>query len=256
MIRFFRLSAIVTIILLTVACKRVHDPVEVQFVFEHYVNGWALQLNSMQYVNTAGNHYQVDELQYFISEIKFHRSKGLVAITADSAIHYIDLAIPGTLTWNPEEKIPYSDYDSISFVFGINQSKNKTGLFVNPPERDMFWPELMGGGYHYMKMNGKWVAAGDTVKAFNFHLGIGMEMAGMQKTFVQNYFTVKLPLNFSKGSRKRTIMIRMNIEKWFDEPHKWDWNLIGGHIMQNQQAMRNASENGKNAFETFVLYDE
>jgi hypothetical protein len=40
----------------------------------------------------------------------------------------------------------------------------------------------------------------------------------------------------------------MNIEKWFEAPNLWDWNVIGGQIMMNQPAMHMAAENGVNAF--------
>jgi hypothetical protein len=142
--------------------------------------------------------------------------------------------------------MPVTDYESISFVFGINEAKNKTGLFVNPPERDMFWPDIMGGGYHYMKMNGKWIAEENVVKPFNFHIGIGMNMAGT--IFYQNYFTVTFPLNIHAGSVSNEFTITMNIEKWFEAPNEWNWNEIGGQIMMNQEAMRKASENGVSAF--------
>lgn len=219
-----------------------------QFVFKHNVNGIALQRGVMNYTNLAGNQYEVDELQYFISEIKLKTAGGqVIPIESDSAIHYVDLDIASTLTWSPADLIPVSDYDSVSFVFGINETKNKSGLFVNPPQRDMFWPDIMGGGYHYMKMNGKWKAEGDIIKPYNFHMGIGMNMAGTE--FYQNYFKVTLPLNIHTGSIGNVFTITMNIEKWFEAPNVWDWDVIGGQIMMNQMAMHNAGENGVNAFQ-------
>jgi hypothetical protein len=217
------------------------------FVFVHNVNGSQLQTGTMNYTNLAGNVYEVDELQYFISEIKLKTNTGKTyLIEADSAIHYVDLAIPATLSWSPGDRFPVGDYDSISFVFGINEAKNKTGLFVNPPERDMFWPDMMGGGYHYMKMNGKWMATGDIVKAFNFHIGIGMGEMGM---FYQNYFTVTLPLKMHIDDSYHEIRLIMDIEKWFETPNLWDWNAIGGQIMMNQDAMNKARQNGRNVFQ-------
>ena len=246
--QFFSLT-LASILLLSVSCEKDEvKPVSAKFTFEHDINGSPLQRGVMDYTNKAGNIYQVDELQYFISEITLKTADGqLIPITSDSSIHYIDLDIPSTLTWSPSVLIPVTEYESISFTFGINEAKNKTGLFVNPPERDMFWPDMMGGGYHYMKMNGKWLAEGDTIKPFNFHLGIGMNMAGT--VFYQNYFSVTLPLNISTGSLLNEFTITMNIEKWFEAPNVWDWNVIGGQIMMNQMAMRKASENGANAFQ-------
>ncbi len=219
-----------------------------QFVFKHTVNGSELEKGVMKYTNLAGNLYEVDELQYFISEITLTTADGqLINIKSDNAIHYVDLDIPSTLTWSPTDLIPKGDYKSISFVFGISESKNKSRLFVNPPERDMFWPEMMGGGYHYMKMNGKWKANGDMITPFNFHLGIGMNMDGT--VFYQNFFTVTLPLTFHTASLGNVFTVTMNIEKWFETPNVWDWNVIGGQIMMNQAAMHKASENGVNAFQ-------
>jgi hypothetical protein len=217
------------------------------FVFKHTINDTVLQRGVMRYINLAGNHYQVDELQYFISEITLKTSDGqLIKIESDSAIHYVDLDVPASLTWNPKDMIPVGDYTSISFVFGINEMKNKTGLFVNPPQRDMFWPDMMGGGYHYMKMNGKWHAEGNLITPFNFHLGIGMNMDGT--VFYQNYFKVTLPVNIRTGTIMNEFDITMNIEKWFETPNLWDWNVIGGQIMMNQNAMHKACENGANVF--------
>jgi len=245
----FRLSlALFFIITLMASCKKDEEKsVAPVFVFKHNINGAELQKGVMKYTNLAGNNYEVDELQYFISEIRLKTADGrFIPIESDSAIHYVDIAIPSTLGWSPKDLIPVTDYDSISFVFGINEAKNKTGLFVNPPERDMFWPDMMGGGYHYMKMNGKWKATGDTIKAFNFHIGIGMGSMGM---FYQNYFTVTLPLKMHIDDSYHEFDIIMNIDKWFEAPNLWDWNLIGGQIMQNQSAMHKACENGANVFQ-------
>jgi hypothetical protein len=245
---FFIAIGLLSFLLMITSCgKDDVKSVAPTFVFNHTVNGSELEKGVMKYTNLAGNLYEVDELQYFISEITLTAADGQrIEIKSDSAIHYIDLDIPSTLSWSPKDLIPKGDYTSISFVFGINETKNKTGLFVNPPERDMFWPDIMGGGYHYMKMNGKWKAEGDIITPFNFHLGIGMNMAGT--VFYQNCFTVTLPLNIHTASLGNVFTVTMNIEKWFEAPNLWDWNVIGGQIMMNQPAMHMAAENGVNAF--------
>ncbi|MDZ7740495.1 MAG: hypothetical protein U5Q03_01720 [Bacteroidota bacterium] len=40
----------------------------------------------------------------------------------------------------------------------------------------------------------------------------------------------------------------MNIENWFKEPHVYDHNIWKGYIMQNQEAMSLARDNGQNVF--------
>lgn len=240
--------ALVSMMVLVISCGKENEkPVAPQFVFKHNVNGYGLQKGAMIYTNQAGNQYQVDELQYFISEITLTTADGNThLVKSDNAIHYVDIDIPSTLSWDTKDRMPVTQYTGISFVIGINEAKNKTGLFVNPPERDMFWPDMMGGGYHNLKMNGQWKAAGDTIKAFNFHIGTGVNAD--LTAFYQNYFTVTLPLNISAGSLSNVFTITMDIEKWFESPNVWDWNVIGGQIMQNQDAMKKACENGANAF--------
>ena len=244
----FTFSLIVLMLLLVSCNDEKVEPITPLFVFKTNVDGAQLQKGTMKYTNKAGNIYQVDELQYFISEVQLITSDGQVfTIESDSAIHYVDIDIPATLEWTPTDLLPVTSYSSISFVFGINEAKNKIGLFVNPPERDMFWPDMMGGGYHYMKMNGKWKATGDTIKPFNLHLGIGMNDEGT--VFYQNYFKVTLPLNIQTNPTRNEFTITMNIEKWFETPNLWDWNETGGQIMQNQDAMLKACKNGANAFD-------
>jgi len=244
---FFLGISVVSLLAISTSCKQPVRSVVPSFVFKHYLNGYELEQGQMKYTNMAGNLYEVDELQYFISEITFKTSDGrIIPIETDNAIHYIDINDSSTLDWIVLDRLPVTDYDSISFVFGISKEKNKTGLFVNPPERDMFWPEMMGGGYHYMKMNGKWMSLGDQIKPFNFHIGIGLEEDKI--TLVQNYFIVSLPLHIHTGSLSNQFTISMDIEKWFESPNYWDWDLIGGQIMQNQDAMHKACENGRNAF--------
>jgi hypothetical protein len=51
-------------------------------------------------------------------------------------------------------------------------------MYVNPPEVNMFWPEVLGGGYHYLMINGKWIDNNNQSKIYNFHLGRGQLYKG------------------------------------------------------------------------------
>ncbi|MBN1338166.1 MAG: hypothetical protein JXA03_02520 [Bacteroidales bacterium] len=223
--------------------------------FVHLNEGAPLEFDTLMYVNAAGNPYLVNEIQYFISDLTFYRNDGLKKIIDDwKDIHYVDTDIPSSQTWEIFDPLPPGKYDSISFVFGIREEKNHSFMYVNPPERDMFWPEFLGGGYHYLKLNGKWLPEeGDKTLPFDFHLGIGQiyyQYPDSIESFVQNWFTVNLPtegLIIAEGNTS-VLHIIMNVEKWFKEPHIYDHDLWGGYIMQNQEAMQIAKENGFNVF--------
>lgn len=227
------------------------DTGKLKIGFYHTVGGIDVEYNNMKYVNEAGNPYLVTDIKYFISDVILYRSDGqTVQINDWQDIFYVDSQIPSTMTWDIYDPIPVGHYDSLSFIFGINKDKNISGLFVNPPESNMFWPDFLGGGYHYLQINGKWKNTPNTDHPFNFHTGIGVEVNGNETVYHHTYFRVNLPASsFDIGNDQTTsVGIQMNIESWFKTPHTWDWNIIGGAIMQNWQAMQMAMENGHDVF--------
>jgi len=222
--------------------------------FTHFCEGQPLEYDTMKYVNAAGNHYLVNEIQYFISDVKLHRSDGTFQLIDQfEDIHYVDTDIPATQSWQVFDPIIAGNYEKVSFTFGISEAKNQSLMFVNPPERDMFWPDILGGGYHYLKLNGKWLADNSSIKPFNFHLGIGQIYAGGEINtdsitgFVQNYFEVELPNSAFSIPDGDTLHfeIRMNVENWFQNPHIYNHDDWGGDIMQKQDAMKLGCENGE-----------
>lgn len=251
-----------TLLLANVSCNpdqpETTKPVgHISFTFTHWVDGLPLQKDVMKYVNAAGNPYEVNQVMYFISDVTLHKSDGTQKLISDwNTIHYVDVDIPETLTWNVYDDIQTGAYDSVSFVFGLTADENKSFMFVNPPEVNMMWPDVLGGGYHYMMLNGSWKDNENVIKSFAFHLGIGqlyksnvIEVDSIY-AFVQNYFHVKLPGSaFTvEANKTRNIEIIMNIDSWFKTPHIYDHNYWGGAIMQNQPAMQMAKENGFDVF--------
>ncbi len=47
----------------------------------------------------------------------------------------------------------------------------------------------------------------------------------------------------------------MNIDSWFKTPHTWDFNNTGGMMMQNQDALKSACENGFDVFSIGPLFE-
>lgn len=229
----------------------------IKFTFTHKVDEKPIQLDTMIYVNSAGNPYEINEIMYFISDVILYKAGGQgLLIDEWKDIHYVELAIPSTLDWEVFDDIPVGTYDSITFVFGIPEEKNESFMFVNPPEDKMMWPDILGGGYHYMMINGKWLDENKEEQFYNFHLGIGQLYKGDEINFdsiyayVQNYFTVSLPgssFQLNKG-QTREIEIIMNVESWFETPHNFDFNYWGGAIMEIQPAMKMGIENGYDVF--------
>jgi hypothetical protein len=234
----------------------------ISFSFTHLVDGLALQKDNMKYVNAAGNPYEINQVMYFISDVTLHKSDGTKKLISDwKDIHYVDIDLPETLKWDVYDDIPAGAYDSVSFIFGITGEKNKSFMFVNPPEVNMMWPDILGGGYHYMMINGSWKDNSNVIKSYAFHLGIGqlyksnvIEVDSIY-AFIQNYFNVQLPNSaFTiEENKTRNIEIIMNIDSWFKTPHIYDHNSWGGAIMQKQPAMQLVKENGFDVFQVGTI---
>ncbi len=243
---------LLTIVSILFSChpeQQPEEPGKIHFIFQQREGDNPLIYDSMMYENAAGNAYLVNEIQYFVSDVKIYRQGTAFSISDPVSYHYVDTDIQSSWDWIPGDTFQAGIYDSIGFTFGFADKDNISFRFSNPPESNMFWPEPLGGGYHYMKLNGKWLSGDGTVKPFNFHLGRG-QIYGEDTTFVDNSFRVNLPASSFRLAPGDTINIAviMNIEQWFKDPHIINFDSIGGQIMQNQEAMNMAKENGHNVF--------
>jgi hypothetical protein len=218
----------------------------VSFAFQ--VDGQVLEQDVRKYVNAAGNQYEVNEVMFFISDIKLYKTDGSVVVR--DRIHYVDIDVPSTLDWDLG-MIPQGAYEVVSFTFGLKDAQNRSNYFVNPPECNMSWPEVMGGGYHYMKINGKWLSDNGQVTPFNLHTGRGQiyDETGDVVEFVDNSFTVSSEVPFTVKENGENLQLVMDINQWFNAKRMFDLEEWGGSIMQNQAAQEILKQNGPYVFE-------
>ena len=240
-----RLWLVVLSALLCGACTKPTGHITLNFSF--VVDNDSLRLDTCMYQNAAGNLYEVNDVQFFISHVRLETTSGeIVEIADNQGIHYTDIRIPGTLAWRIADEIPAAGYKSITFVFGLEGEQNTTGYFPNPPENNMSWPDMLGGGYHYMKINGRWIDLEGIRQPFNLHSG----KIATDNGFADNTFTVTLPLSqfmVNKNSSSE-LTLRMNVNAWFSNPYLFDFNVFGGSIMQNREAQEVLRANGWDVF--------
>ena len=206
-----RLILLFLLPLAVVSCKKPAKEGDLSVNMNYKINGNTLITDTLCYFNEAGNTFMVTEIQWFISHLTLQDEQGEwrevsnrdATNEATSKIFYVDTNIPESQTLHTSP-IPCGNYQALRFTFGLNEEDNHTGLFGDAPEANMFWPELLGGGYHYMKLNGRFVNADNEVAPLNIHLGIGQN--GNQGAFCQNYFTVELPID---------VTIRENTDNHF-----------------------------------------
>jgi hypothetical protein len=255
---------------------------QLQIEIAHTIDNLPLETNQLVYTNEAGNDYLITEVQWFISNLRLIKPNGEhLPLLDEQDVLYIDSDLAETMQIDPEKAIPVGDYIGLAFTFGFDEEANVSNRFVNPPESFMFWPDYLGGGYHYLKLNGKWRNNQAQLASFNFHLGIGQtydstatkaQMTNLTECcapmhcegykppddnkilpvtgFIHNHFDVVLntPVQVEKD-KAAAFILNMKIENWFKSPHQYDHNQWGGSIMQNQAAMQLGCENGWDVFE-------
>lgn len=231
--------------IIAVSCTKPASHGDMSVSINYSVNGKPLITDSLCYRNEAENEFMITEIQWFISkmELQDERSEW---VALEPKIFYIDTNIPESHAINITS-IPVGTYKALRFVFGLDEEDNRTGLFTDPPESEMFWPDLLGGGYHYMKLNGKYLDTEGRLAPLAIHLGIGQNEN--HSKFYQNYFIVELPIDLTIAENaENQLDLTMNIDNWFRNPNLYDFNEFGIHIMQNQAAQQALKENGSDVF--------
>ena len=251
----------VLLLLLGACCKKPELPYgHVRFVFEHRWDEAVLCTDeTTQYINAAGNVVTFSNLEYFISNLTITGNKQVAFCNPDihgsPNIHYISNTTAHSTITSPH-RIPAGEYNHIKFIFGIDSAQNKTNFGHShapiSPYREMFWPQNLGGGYHHMKLDGKWRHPGqETDRPFALHLGIlrrTSQTAG-EEVFL-NYFPVVIPREFQiKRNDTTTVTIIMDVKQWLEPPYYvWDFSVMSSGIMQREHAMDSLAKNGRNVF--------
>lgn len=235
---------VLPLILAFVSCGKTTSHGGLHILVSHEVDGQPLVTDTLCYVNEAGNHYLVNEVQWFISKVRIQNEQGEWHSFGDS--FYIDTDLPESWTLKSSE-LPVGHYTALQFTFGFSNEDNLSGRFSDPPESNMFWPDELGGGYHYMKLNGKYLNADSLLAPMAIHLGIGQNAD--LSTFYDNSFIVESPIDLSlTEGQDMTLQLTMNIDQWFSDPNCYDIITYGSAIMQNQEAQQILKENGHNVF--------
>lgn len=221
----------------TAGCKK--DPEDVQpgqltLRISHTLGGQPLIYDSIMYRNESGELYSISRLYYYISNIRFYR-QGQAVFSADS-VWYIDAQKP------PHERIfLWTDafrYDSVSYYIGIPPAYNQHGLLEATYENiAMEWPEPMGGGYHFLKLEGHWKEDAGT-PGFTVHLGTDAYL-------VKGGFRTSGEVNASAGT---SLTLEMDIQEWFKNPYTYSFERDGSYTMGIGELMRKLSENGRDVF--------
>lgn len=234
----FGIFAFLSVVICCSSCRKKTEPLPEEKPTELVLNiGYKTDNGSFQtevftYMHPAGYLYGVSKLEYFLSQISLLKSDSSKVLLL--AHHYIDATDPKT------NKLTFSDpprgaYIGLTFNIGLTASQNSTNaLPAETNNINMQWPEPMGGGYHFLKLEG-YYKAGTLNEGYAMHLGTNKCL---------------IPIRLFKKfdvSQNSTISLSplMNVDNWFRYPYKFDFNKDGNYIMGNDTAMMKIAANGK-----------
>ncbi len=205
--------------------------------FKHQLNAQSFDFDSLSYTHPAGYDFSIEQLKYFISDLVLYQTSGDSIILSN--IHYVDVREGTGVVLDFKQAIPNTSYTGVGFTFGVAEAYNITGYFNNPPETLMEWPTPMGGGYHNMKLEGKYDSSG-VINNYAVHTGRLLGVPYSFKVTVNQSFTIT--------DNDVYVPIIMNIENWFQQPNLYDFNVFSGGIMGNSSAQQTLMENGTDVF--------
>ncbi len=196
-------------------------------------------VGTLPYTNNAGQPYNVKRLWYIISDITLHAEDGTSNLIKD--IHFIDASEVSTLSFITND-LEDNNYTSISYTMGLNPTRNISNAYVNEDfHSKMFWPEFIGGGYHYMKLEGNF---NDSITFYNTHTG---PTNGEDYSFIH---TDIITLVTTETTSEAIISINMEINNWYQNPNSI--TISNNGIMENMPIQMQMKQNGSDVFSTLI----
>ncbi|MBI2258587.1 MAG: hypothetical protein HYU67_06765 [Flavobacteriia bacterium] len=228
---------VLNLLLIVLSCSKSEQKLvaKVKINFTHQLGSDYINFDPHTYTNEAGNMFTLTDLHYYISNITLFSNEFSDSIV-DSQIHYLDLKKSETLFFELND-IPLGKYTSLHFDLGIDSARNVFAYLDNTIEnQNMIWPEPMGGGYHFMKLEGRYLLNG-SYYGYAFHLG---------KSKMRIHY--ELPLNKEIKNTSDKIEIVHDILEWFKNPLTYDLTIHEAYSMNNDSVMNVLKKNGQDVF--------
>ncbi len=218
------------------------DPNTNELIIDTSTSLKPLVFDTLIYEKTLGEKFSLYKLEYYLSNITFWRNDKAY-YTADTIVYINARDINNSIILS---YIPTGSYDKVTYLIGIGSNRNIHGYLPATNDNvNMEWPSSMGGGYHFMKMEGYWKnnTTHKIQSGFAMHIGSnGYAAYGEYR-----------PMNFKVISGNVNVVnFRMNVNEWWRSPNLYSLDINGNNYTMGDTAkMRQIKENGMNAFDIY-----
>ncbi|RMA65822.1 MbnP family protein [Ulvibacter antarcticus] len=240
----------VAISIVVVSCKSDDDTtttpqnVNVAFTFTQNWDGNNItnaDYETTVYTNAHGTDQTISKLDYLISDITFTNSTGQSFSAED---YNLISARNGTnVNFTPDVQIPTGDY-VVSFTFGFDEEDNVDAAYPDLTSATWGVPTPLGGGYHYMRLEGKFDDGTPTPANYAYHTIRAFNTA----TSTPFDTSFEVTIGSVTVSENTNVEVKMDVSEWFINPNEWDLNVLNSALMMNYNAQLMMSQNGTTVF--------
>ncbi len=219
----------------------------VAFNFNHNWDGTPVtnaDFNTIKFTNANGEQLSISKLRYLISNIIFEKSTGEIFVI--DGYHLVDVTNNTNLSFAPTTIIPTGAYTKVSFTFGFNNDDNYKGDYADLNSASWIVPEMLGGGYHFMQLEGRFIDNTAAETGYAYHTIRAVDNSKTPQEFQDTFFEVNLGAITIVNNA--IFNVEMNIAEWFKNSNPWDLNVLNNTLMPNFNAQVMMFENGQNVF--------
>ena len=222
------------------------------FKFSHNWDGSTVDNSTFDqtiYINARGDTMSITKLRYLISDLILTSSTGNT-VTIDGYL-LADVTAGTGLTLEVDGAIPAGTYTGLKFTWGFDEADNVEDAYPDLNLANWNWPDMLGGGYHFMQMEGNYLNNG-VAMPYAYHNGTARVSEGV---FEQNFFEVSLS-GFTLNKSNAEIEIQMDISEWYENPNLWDIRVLNTMLMPNYDAQKMMQANGASVFSLGSIIQE
>ncbi len=237
------------LVMFFVACDKNDDQPQntpVSIDFSHSFNQQEIDssnFNALDYTNGFGTTLSITRLRYLISQISFTNQQGIKTIVKDYQL--VDLSQDNSLAIN-DILLPPGAYN-LKMRFGFTEATNTSSIYPDLNAASWNVPESLGGGYHYMQLEGRFLDPTNEPFIYAYHTISAVQNPGPENT--REDTSIEIDLGEITVTQDATqINVTMDINQWFENPNLWDLNILNGMLMGNYTAQKMMQENGQTVF--------
>ena len=219
----------------------------VSFNFTQSFDGEAItidQFNDISFTNENGEQLSINRLRYLITDIVLTDGNGIDTVVSD--FNFVDVGASSGATLDALTRFNEGDY-TLSMRFGFSDEDNIDGAYPDLNAASWSVPGPLGGGYHYMQLEGMYINDESVTTNYQYHTISAVQNPGENPEVTNTSIAIDLGTITIEGTTT-IIEVDMNIAEWFKNPNTWDLNELFTVLMPNFDAQIMMNQNGQNVF--------